>query len=169
MSKIHDLMRAGSVKRFHIVNTTRTQTLAEHQYGVAILTGEIAARLGLEPAAVASLVAAAIVHDSGETRTGDIPTPTKRRLREALGAPFDKVIDQFDVPITVGVAHKHIMKCADFLESMVFLMEHKVGRHADIVMDEIMNDAFEYFSKCDRIGRVANQVWSDIQHAVYEI
>ena len=169
MSKIHDMMRAGSVKRFHIVNTTRIQTLAEHQYGVAILAGEIASRLNLDTAAVASVMAAAIVHDVGECRSGDIPTPTKRRLREKLGEPFDEVLDQFDVKIDKTPQVKAILKCADFLESMVFLMEHKVGRHADVVMGDIMDDAFKYFAGCGDIGCMANRVWSDIQNAVYEI
>lgn len=169
MLKIHELMRAGSVIRFHIVNTVRHQTLAEHQYGVAVLAGEIAGRLGLPPAVVASLVAAAVVHDAGECRTGDIPTPTKRRLREKLGEPFDQVLDQFDVPVYLAGDSKNILKCADFLESMIFLMEHKVGRHADVVMDDIMNDAFLFFDGCGSVGRVANQIWSDMQNAVYEI
>lgn len=169
MSNIHDLMRAGSVKRFHIVNTTRTQTLAEHQYGVAILAGEIATRLGLDAPAVALVVAAAIVHDSGETRSGDLPTPTKKKLREAFGTAFDAVLAEYDIPMHIPAHVKVILKCADYLESMTFLMEHKVGRHADAVMDDIMTDALGFFSKYGDTGRIANQVWSDLQNAAYEI
>lgn len=170
MSKIHELMRAGSVKRFHIVNTTRTQTLAEHQYGVAILAGEIGERLGFAAPAVASLVAAAIVHDSGETRSGDLPTPTKKKLREAFGTAFDEVLAQYDIPMVIPANIKAILKCADYLESMTFLLEHKVGRHADVVMDDIMNDAFKFFdSQSDALRRAAHCVWSDLQNAAYEI
>lgn len=169
MSKIHELMRAGSVKRFHIVNTSRIQTLAEHQYGVAILSGEIAERLGFDAPAVALVVAAAMVHDSGETRSGDLPTPTKKKLREAFGDAFDDVLAQYDIPMSIPAHVKTILKCADYLESMSFLIEHKVGRHADAVMDDIMADAFEFFDRAGEVGRVAQQVWSDLQNAAYEI
>jgi 5'-deoxynucleotidase YfbR-like HD superfamily hydrolase len=169
MSNILDLMRAGSVKRFHIVNTIRTQTLAEHQYGVAVLAGEIAERLGLDAPAVASVVAAAIVHDSGETRSGDLPTPTKKKLRRAFGEAFDDILAEFDIPLSLPPSVKTILKCADYLESMIFLMEHKVGRHADVVMDDIMSDAFAFFDRSGDPGRIAGMVWSDMQNAAYEI
>lgn len=169
-SRIHELMRAGAVKRFHIVNTTRVQTLAEHQYGVAVLAGEIASRMNLDRKTVALVMAAAIVHDAGEVRTGDIPTPTKRRLRDVIGKPFDDVLDQFDFEIGPTPPHiVMILKCADFLESMVFLEEHQVGRHAATVMAEIQGDADAFFEHCGEIGTIAHQVWADILHATYEI
>lgn len=169
MIALHDILRAGTVKRFHIVNTTRVQTLAEHQWGVAILACEIAGRAGLDDAAVARLALLSIVHDAGETRTGDVPTPTKKRLREALGSLPDEVMAQFDPVLKVDPELKTIMKCADYLESMIFLVEHKVGRHADVVMDDILTNAFAYFDSAGEIGRHANKVWSDVQNAIYEI
>lgn len=171
MIALHDIIRAGTVKRFHIVNTTRIQTLAEHQWGVAILACEIAGRLGWDDAAVARLALLSIVHDAGETRTGDVPTPTKTRLREALGSSADEVMAQFDPSryIAVDPMDKAVMKCADYLESMIFLMEHKVGRHADAVMDDIMTHAFRHFDLVGEPGRISHQIWSEIQNAVYEI
>lgn len=169
MLKLHDLMRAGSVKRFHMVNTTRIQNNAEHMYGVAVLAGEIGARLGLEPPAVASLVAAAIVHDAGEARSGDLPAMTKRRLRKALGKAFDDVMDQWDAPKPADLLLKGILKCADLLEAMIFLQEHKVGRHADAAMAYMMDDSFRFFDLAGEAGRISHQIWSEIQNAHYEI
>lgn len=169
MIALHDIIRAGTVKRFHIVNTTRIQTLAEHQWGVAVLACEIAGRLGWDDAAVARLALLSIVHDAGEVRTGDVPTPTKARLREALGSSADEVLAQFDPTLDVSKPFKAVMKCADYLESMIFLMEHKVGRHSDAVMDDIMTHAFRHFDLVGEPGRIANQIWSEIQNAVYEI
>lgn len=169
-SRIHELMRAGAVKRFHIVNTTRIQTLAEHQYGVAVLAGEIAGRMHWDKNTVACIMTLAIVHDAGEVRTGDIPTPTKRRLRDVIGKPLDDVLDQFDFDTGPTPPHvQQVLKCADFLESMVFLEEHQVGRHAAVVMAEIQADAEAFFEGCGEIGVIANQVWADILHAAYEI
>jgi hypothetical protein len=171
MIALHDILRAGTVKRFHIVNTTRVQTLAEHQWGVAILACEIAGRLGWDDAAVARLAALCIVHDAGETRTGDVPTPTKTRLREATGSLADEVFAQFDPVATTDIPPwiKITLKCADYLESMIFLMEHKVGRHADAVMDDIMTHGFRFFDLAGESGVVAKQIWSEIQNAAYEI
>lgn len=169
MLKLHDLMRAGSVKRWHLVNTTRTQNNAEHQYGVSILTGEIAGRLGLEPADVASLVAAAVVHDAGEARTGDMPSHIKKRLREALGPKFDEIMNQYDMPKPQGDHVKVIMKCADLLEAMIFLEEHRVGRHADAALAHLVDDSFAYFDQAGEAGRIAHRIWSEMQNAKYEI
>lgn len=169
MIVLHDILRAGTVKRFHIVNTTRVQTLAEHQWGVAVLACEIAGRLNLADSEVARLALLSIVHDAGEVRTGDVPTPTKTRLREALGGLADNVLAQFDPVLNIEPKLKAIMKCADYLESMIFLMEHKVGRHADAVMDDIMTHAMRYFDLVGEPGRVSMQIWSEIQNAVYEI
>lgn len=171
MLALHDILRAGSVKRFHIVNTTRVQTLAEHQYGVAVIASEIAHRMGFDASIAATVMSVAILHDAGEARTGDLPTPTKKRLRSMFGGDFDAALAEFDHPsaVVLPAQVKSILKCADYLESMVFLMEHKVGRHADAVMDDIMGDAFDFFERSGEAGRVSHQIWSDIRNAVYEI
>lgn len=171
MLKLHDILRAGTVKRFHLVNTTRVQTLAEHQYGVAILATEIANRAGWPHDKVAAVAYMALVHDADESRTGDIPTPTKKRMRAKFGAAFDDVLGEFDPlrgeSLSAGVAV--ILKCADYLESILFLGEHRVGRHAEFVYDDIYADAMDYFN-CNRdFGSIAIQVLSELENAVYEI
>lgn len=169
MLSLNDLLRAGSVKRFHIVNTARTQTLAEHQYMVAILAGEIAKRMDFTPEGISYVMTAALVHDAGEARTGDIPTPTKKLLRKEFGAQFDDALNKFDIPTQHGGEVKAILKCADYLDSMIFLNEHRVGRHADAVMDDIMEDAYSFFNKAGEPGRHASKIYSDVQNAVYDI
>ena len=165
------MLRAGSVKRFHIVNTTRVQTLAEHQYNVAIFAAEICRLMGFDDQTIASVTQLALLHDIGEVRTGDIPTPTKKVLRGAFGSDFDGVLAQFDaVDVSDLPAHiKAILKCADYLDSMFFLGEHKVGRHADAVMADILNDADDFFRKAGTPGTYARRIWGDLEHAVYRI
>lgn len=171
MLKLHDILRAGTVKRFHLVNTTRVQTLAEHQYGVAILASEIANRAGWAHDKVAAIACVALVHDADEVRTGDIPTPTKKRMRAKFGAAFDDVLGEFDPlqgeSLSAGVAV--ILKCADYLESILFLGEHRVGRHAETVMDDIYEDALAYFDRAGEYGVIARQILSELENAVYEI
>lgn len=146
--------------------------MAEHEYGVAILASEIAQRMGLAPCVVASVAGAALVHDADEVRGGDIPTPTKKRIRQHFGDDaFDVALGEFALPHIANLPPiiRTIIKCADYLESMYFLSEHKVGRHADAVMDDIIRDADAYFSKAGEPGLVAAKLWSELQNAVYEI
>lgn len=160
------------MKRWHLVNTTRVQSLAEHQFGVAILASEIAQRMGLVPQTVANVAAAALLHDADEVRAGDIPTPTKRRIKNHFGDDaFDVALGEFALPQTGDLPPmiRVIIKCADHLESLVFLSEHRVGRHADAVMDDIAHDAEVYFSEAGEPGRIAAKLWSELQNAVYEV
>lgn len=155
-----------------MVNTTRCQTLAEHQYGVAILAGEIAARMGRNDEDVVTITAAALLHDADEVRTGDIPTPTKTRLKGAsVPDLFDKAFADIAIPVMSGTVPdmEQILKCADYLESLLFLSEHRVGRHADAVLEDVTNHAFEYFRTSGEAGRHATKILSEIQGAMYEI
>jgi 5'-deoxynucleotidase len=74
--------RAGRVVRYHTQYLTRPETVAEHVFGVlnilVIMTeGQLSA----------TLLKAALAHDSGEYISGDVPSPVKRRvpgMREAV-------------------------------------------------------------------------------------
>ena len=70
---------AGTIKRYHTQVTIKEQNLAEHQWGVAMIVNHIYPQ-GYQ------LLMAALTHDLGECRTGDIPYTAKRdnyNLKEA--------------------------------------------------------------------------------------
>ena len=46
--KLNDMMRAQHVKRFHIVNTTKSQSVAEHSFNVALIARAIAIKMGFD-------------------------------------------------------------------------------------------------------------------------
>ena len=171
MLKLQDILRAGTIKRWHIVNTAREQTLAEHQYNVAILTQELCRRLGYAAAVSLQLVALALVHDAGECKTGDIPTPAKKLLRRELGERFEQVMSRFDVEPTgdLPTEYKHVLKCCDYLDSMLFLNENGVGRHAKYVMADILDSAHTYFAACGSVGVHALLLWRELENAEYSI
>jgi HD containing hydrolase-like enzyme len=68
-------LRAREVTRFHTVPMVDRQNIAAHSHGVAVLglmltSGQCSA----------NFLQAALLHDMGEYRTGDIPSPVKRVL-----------------------------------------------------------------------------------------
>jgi 5'-deoxynucleotidase YfbR-like HD superfamily hydrolase len=58
---------AGKVTRFHTNTTLQGQTLADHQWGTAVLMQY------LFPNASKELILACLTHDVGEYRAGDLP------------------------------------------------------------------------------------------------
>ena len=58
---------AGKVTRFHTNTTLQGQTLADHQWGTAVLMQY------LFPEASKELILACLTHDVGEYRAGDLP------------------------------------------------------------------------------------------------
>lgn len=79
MAEIESIMRFGSVKRWHMIDTTRQQTLAEHSACVAALAYGIASKTTFfgPPERVGMR---ALFHDLAEVFTGDIPSHTKKYL-----------------------------------------------------------------------------------------
>ena len=71
------VLRTGATIRYHAQPEIPVQTVAEHAWGVAALL----VRWFKEDLTV-NLLAAAVVHDSGECDVGDIPSPTKKKFPE---------------------------------------------------------------------------------------
>ncbi len=86
---IQDIYRAHHVDRWQIVNVSRTQSLAEHSFNVAMIAREIAVRIGLT-SHLADITEWALIHDLPEIATGDIASPLKVYMRN-LGDGGDGV------------------------------------------------------------------------------
>lgn len=121
---IEAVMRLRSVKRWHMIDTTRTQTLAEHSANVAalvLLIGRTAPGMFFD---TATAVMAALTHDVGEVFMGDIPTMTKPYL---LGA------DELELNVTprvlqtdVAPKEKLLIKICDLADGIRFIRIHGV-------------------------------------------
>lgn len=84
---IKDLLKANNVKRWHTVDTVRSQSLAEHQYNVAILATQIAIIMNLDNSEIHLVTLKALTHDIEEVWTGDLPSPYKEKLKLTGGSP----------------------------------------------------------------------------------
>lgn len=129
---IETVMRMHSVKRWHMIDTTRQQTLAEHSANVALLAMLIVVNCPIfsfdHPSQIA---AAALVHDIPEAFTGDIPTHTKKHLF-GLDELEDSVTHiNFRVPVNDD--SKALIKICDLADGIRFIRLHGVdmtARHA---------------------------------------
>jgi 5'-deoxynucleotidase len=139
-------LRACHVRRWHIVQTSREQTLAEHSFAVAVIAGTLAASMRykglMHHTLQLKLLQHALAHDLIEVRTGDMPTPFKRFLEKAGGPGIvEKAEDLVDSDHTgamrtvEGTEIETIVKLADMIEAIYFLQDNGVGAHAKTVLD----------------------------------
>lgn len=176
---VYEQLRACHVKRWHIVQTSREQTLAEHSFAVAVIAGSLAAAMRwnglLQESGKLKLLQWALAHDIIEVRTGDMPTPFKRDL-EAIGGKgiVEKAEDRVDADTMAayrqvrGTEVETIVKLADQIEAIFFLQDNGVGAHAKQVLDglrailsDMVNEAERQFPKLsprESVRRVCNDI-----------
>lgn len=159
---IHEQLRACHVKRWHIVQTSREQTLAEHSFAVAVIAGSLAAAMRwsdlLHDSGKLKLLQWSLAHDIIEVRTGDMPTPFKRDL-EAVGGKgiVDKAEDRVDSETMSayrkirGTEIESIVKLADQIEAIFFLQDNGVGMHAKQVLDGLRAHLSEAVGDVERL------------------
>lgn len=159
MLKINDILRAGDVTRWNIVHTSKTSTVAEHQYNVAMIARAIAKLSGCPDS---NLIKAALQHDLDEVILGDIPSPTKARAR-AMGIELNNILGE-DVSLSrLDIEEKAIFKVADVMENAWFIRNYGIGRHAEQVsveMEEKLQQAISLLPPtiCD----AARSVWAQL-------
>ena len=142
-----DLLRADHVKRWHIVENTHTQSVAEHSWNVAIIAQRLVSRvlandeIGLKSSYgsnIQSTFAAtnyALYHDIGEVLVGDTPTPVKQFIKTITGFnPFDFMVDgcceQYDYAHSMVMGEDgmvwegYMVKVADILDALAYVYKH---------------------------------------------
>lgn len=152
---LQDLLRAGHVKRWHIVHTATVQTLAEHNYMVATIAlslyNDVVGPDGTV-GGVAALLASALFHDATEVRTGDIPTPGKRLIKHFGGDEMFNKIEHYinkEIPLIGHEIERNestdpFIRMADLIEAAVWIRENWVGTRAEEVARKCWQDMEDF-------------------------
>ena len=138
MLKIQDILRAQDIKRWTIVRTVRNQSVAEHTFNVVMIARAIAALAKIDDD---EIIKFALEHDLDEILTGDIPSPTKKRAR-SIGVDLNK-LESKGKHAMPGPEVRAVVKAADMIENLWFLVENGVGRHAheeSVLLNDIVDD-----------------------------
>lgn len=102
---LQDSRRLAHVPRWSVVPVIRRQYVAEHSYNVAMLAWWIADELKIPPHKV---IEKALMHDTGEAITGDLPSPVKGR-GDVLGSTLEEAI----------------VKLADYMDAYLYTSEEE--------------------------------------------
>jgi 5'-deoxynucleotidase YfbR-like HD superfamily hydrolase len=128
MQSYRDLLKLSHVPRWSIIDTVKDQSVGEHTFRVMAIAITLRGKFLLNGINVdkSTLLEVALIHDIDEAKTGDIPTPFKRKG----GAPrFFNVENQ-------------IVKIADYMEALIFLFRY--GLKTDQLEKDIRNNLEEF-------------------------
>lgn len=181
--KISQLMRLGSVTRFHMVRTLRRQTVAEHSYRVWLLSEEFMRRIGIPENCNGWLNVSrlALMHDAPESEVGDTATPYKNRMKKIL-----TVSGQSDSAMSPPKAVEHgiyheideletamredhlelvvLVKTADLLESAIFLAHEGIGPHEQRLAESLLDDCLVVAESHDSLVEEKSKTLGRLSH-----
>ena len=116
------------------------ESVAEHSYGVAVLTMKLA-ELVSEPIDVGVAVQVALIHDLGESIIGDIPKPVKRRIGDVIDdverAAVEEIVETaswmslFDAYVSRSTPEGRLVKSADTIHMLSMALRYR-RRGADV-------------------------------------
>lgn len=116
---------AGGVKRYHVKRTHRTQTVAEHTFGMLMLVKQVLEKTVVSDFDKSRIYEAVLHHDLPELFTGDIPAPIKR-AHPQLG-PLMNTIEEGLAPLYLdahlGPWDAALIKWADRMELVLWCLE----------------------------------------------
>lgn len=165
---IESIMRLQAVKRWHMIDTTRTQNLAEHSANVAVLASMIAYTapnfwFDSHPA----VAMAALIHDIAEAFTGDIPSHTKRHLQGIKELEDEMVHPVFRLAVEINDNSKALIKLCDLADGIRFIRLHGVDMTASHAQEGLEDQLIAKFDLLMAEGWPEHIVGHVRQHVMF--
>lgn len=136
--KLSDIYRTQFVKRWHILNTPRQQTVAEHSYLVCMLVLDLCERIGIPEKETHEAILWALVHDLPEVVMGDPVSPIKNIARDKfdeLEAKIDP--DRWSFASGLSALASAVVKLADYIDAVKFLHEEGINDQSKVVREKL--------------------------------
>jgi len=131
------VIRFQEVKRWHMIDVAPTQNLASHSATVALLAGYIAHTCpGMYFGSSAEMMIQGLIHDIGETMTGDIPG----HVKHVLGEGPKKLEHQLTPRWLRGTEDsntRHLIKLCDLAEAIRYVKIHGITRAASWAANQL--------------------------------
>lgn len=128
--RMRDLLRLRYVPRWSVVNCNRSQSVAEHSFGVAVIAMEICRFINNNSPFIVhagEIMRWALVHDGPECFTGDVPNPFKRAVAdEKWQALVDEACPWYSQEIPGHPEVSTVVALADTIEAMLWAMDHAI-------------------------------------------
>ena len=143
------VIRFQEIKRWHMVDMTPTQNLASHSATVALLAGHITHTCpGLYLGASRDMIVEGLIHDIGETMTGDIPG----HVKEVIG-DFPKMLETQLTPNWLRPSNdrniRHLIKLCDLAEAVRYAKIRGVTRVASWAADQLRKSYSDALAKAE--------------------
>lgn len=142
-----DLLALSDVKRWAIVHTIRTQSVAEHSFRVGVIAMSMCERLELPDPKhsfnFGQLLAWAMMHDAPEGMTGDIDGKFKRDNPDIKAMMVKAEELAFPWVYSPNDEVKWIVKVADYIETATFIQRNGTGPVADDIYHELEANLFD--------------------------
>ena len=143
LDNLFEVVRGGTIKRYHTLETIGEQSVGAHSWGVAIILQY------LEPNVSKIAILKALTHDVAELYTGDIPAPVKWdnpdliKSLKSIELAYEKKLN-IDYSSVLGKKEALLFKKADMFELLFFCMrQRKMG---NTNMNMVFSNGVEYLA-----------------------
>jgi len=154
MANLQNLLTLSHVPRWAIIDVSKSQTVADHSFRVAVICMELMKELLAINTTldVAYVLTKALCHDVKEARTGDIPTPYKKELK---GIGFE-LSDDDDMQLM----EDYMVKIADIMEAIIFIRRYgnktkRIQEELTMSLHRLRDEVWDTYS----FGEVTPRSW----------